>query len=205
MNGVIVDPGGPVVPDHAHPTVTCPTPPTFWLNEAGASITATVTDAGSGPVAGSVTVSVPTGTVGPGSVSVTGSDLAGNTTTVSCAFSVTYVFTGFQAPVDNPPTVNSAKAGSNVPVKWRITDANGVGVSNPASFVSVTSNGSGCTGATVDAIEQNPGNSGLQYLGNGNWQFNWKTPKDYGGQCRTDAGSTSPTVSPSRTADFKFK
>lgn len=35
-----------------------------------------------------------------------------------------------------------------------------------------------------DAIETYAGGSGLQYLGAGNWQFNWKVPKSYPGQCR---------------------
>ena len=53
-------------------------------------------------------------------------------------------------------------------------------------------------------IEQYTGSSGLQYLGDGYWQFNWKTPKTYTGQCRTmyvefNDGQTSPEV------QFKFR
>ena len=36
-----------------------------------------------------------------------------------------------------------------------------------------------------DEIEQYAGGSGLQDLGNGYYQFNWKTPKSYKGHCRT--------------------
>ena len=40
-------------------------------------------------------------------------------------------------------------------------------------------------GQPADAIETYSGTSGLQYLGDGTWQFNWKTPKTCAGQCRT--------------------
>ncbi len=36
-----------------------------------------------------------------------------------------YGFSGFFSPVDNLPTVNSAKAGQAIPVLWRIVDKNG--------------------------------------------------------------------------------
>jgi hypothetical protein len=55
--------------------------------------------------------------------------------------------------------------------------------SNPASFVnlSAASVTYGNWVANPDsAIEEYAaGNSGLQYQGNGNWQFNWKTPREY--------------------------
>jgi hypothetical protein len=35
-----------------------------------------------------------------------------------------------------------------------------------------------------EMTEYAAGNSGLQYLGNGNWQYNWKTPKEFALQCR---------------------
>ena len=54
----------------------------------------------------------------------------------------------------------------------------------------------------TDAVEDYAGESGLQYLGDGNSQFNWKTLKDYAGQCRmlTLELSDGTTL----TADFKF-
>jgi hypothetical protein len=58
-------------------------------------------------------------------------------------------------------------------------------------------------GEPADAIEEYAGSSGLRYLGNGEWQFNWKTPKAYSGQCRlmTMALSDASTY----TAEFIFK
>ena len=107
----------------------------------------------------------------------------------------------FAAPIDNTE-LNLAKAGQSVPVKWRVTDTDGNPVGFASHFKSVTSSGDTCESGPTDEIETYAGGSGLQYLGDGNWQFNWKTPKDYAGQCRTlklelSNGSTL-------TADFKF-
>jgi hypothetical protein len=115
-----------------------------------------------------------------------------------------YQFTGFFQPIDMT-AVNIAKAGQSVPVKWRLTDANGVAISDPASFVGLYSFGNTCeSGTPSDEVETYSGSSGLQYLGDGYWQFNWKTPKTYAGACRTmyvkfNDGTTSPML------DFKFK
>ncbi len=117
-----------------------------------------------------------------------------------------YQFTGFFQPIDMN-AVNIAKAGQAIPVKWKLTDANGVPISDPSSFVGLYSYSVSCTdfnGAPPDAIETYSGSSGLQYLGDGYWQFNWKTPKTYANTCRTmyvqfQGGFKSPEV------DFKFK
>ena len=116
--------------------------------------------------------------------------------------------------VNNPSTVNVSKAGQGVPVKYQITDANGVGISDPSSFVSLQVVPSGtCTGLPTDAIETYTGTSGLQYLGSGNWQYNWATPKSYVGTCKTmilklnDGFVPDTTKSPPdpRYALFQFK
>jgi hypothetical protein len=113
-------------------------------------------------------------------------------------------FTGFAQPIDMTAT-NLAKAGQTIPVKWRLLDANGVPVSDPASFVGLRTQAGSCdAGGPSDAVETYSGSSGLQYLGDGYWQYNWKTPKNYAGKCRTmyielQGGLTSPTVT------FQFK
>lgn len=79
----------------------------------------------------------------------------------------TYAFNGFFSPIDNVPVVTSARAGQAIPIKWRLTIA-GAPLSNPASFVGVTSTGGTCAGGTApDDIETYVGGSGLQYLGDG--------------------------------------
>jgi hypothetical protein len=116
-------------------------------------------------------------------------------------------FAGFFEPIDNE-IVNVAKAGQAIPVKWRLTDFTGMPISDPASFVGLYSYSVMCSdfsGIPTDAIEQYAaGASGLQYMGDGYWQFNWKTPKGYAGKCidmyiQFEDGTTSPI------ANFKFK
>ena len=117
---------------------------------------------------------------------------------------MTYAFQGFSAPIDNLPVINSAKAGQAIPIKWRVTNFQGVGVADPASFSSVTTvSGSCSSNAPLDVVEDYTGNSGLQYLGNGWWQFNWKTPKTYANLCREMRLNLSDGSM--HTASFKFK
>jgi hypothetical protein len=99
---------------------------------------------------------------------------------------VEYIFDGFAAPVDSAPTLNSAKAGQVIPLKWRLTDASGSPVTDLA-IASVKVASLECSsGATSDAIEEYAaGGSGLQNLGDGYYQYNWKTPKSYAGSCKT--------------------
>ena len=195
--------------DLSNPTVTCSAAPNFILNQPGAEVSASVSDSVSGAAASPVTASVNTSSVGTFTQSLTGYDNAGRSTTVGCSYTVGYNFDGFFQPIDNT-LANSAKAGQSVPVKWRLTDYFGVGVSDPASFRTVASvAGSGaCSGLPVDAIETYAGSSGLQYLGDGYWQFNWQTPKAYAGQCRTmklylNDGTASGAAY--KTASFLFK
>ncbi len=74
--------------DATAPTVVCGATPTYWLTQSGATVSATVSDATSGPVQANVTVAISTATPGARSALVTGSDLAGNTTTANCPYNV---------------------------------------------------------------------------------------------------------------------
>jgi Tol biopolymer transport system component len=171
--------------DLTDPVVSCPAPPSFELNQPEATLTATVSDELSGPLTSSVTVDVPTLSVGESNVDIIGYDRAGRSQTASCSYRVGYAVEAFSAPINNPPTVNKAKAGQTIPVKWRLTDALGLPVFDPASFVSITSGAGTCSPSDpTDEIETYSGSSGLQYQGNGWWQFNWKSLSGYAGQCR---------------------
>jgi len=118
-----------------------------------------------------------------------------------------YTFDGFFSPLENAPTVNNAKAGQAIPVKWRLTDASGVPISDPWSFKSITSYAVNCgtfSGDPSDPVEEySSGSSGLQYLGDGYWQFNWKTPKSYAGKCRVMVLALGDSTT--HTANFTFK
>lgn len=95
-------------------------------------------------------------------------------------------FQGFSAPVDMPPDLNAVKAGQSVPFRWRLVGADGAPVSDlDAVRIRVTS--LPCPlGSTADQLEETgAGASGLQNLGDGFYQYNWKTPKGYARSCKT--------------------
>jgi hypothetical protein len=121
--------------------------------------------------------------------------------------STTYNFEGFFAPVDNPPIVNTAKAGSAVPINWRLTTSDGSPVSDPNNVLGLFSYQVSC--GTTDGLEAPvetvaSGSSGLQYKGDGNWQINWKTLASYPrGSCRLLELRLNDGTS--HYANFKFK
>jgi len=132
---------------------------------------------------------------GLGSITATCSgalDAAGNAADLAVVHytvnipSNTYNFTGFASPVDNNGILNTAKAGQTIPLKWRITDANGNPVIN-LTGVTVTAVSLSCPSVpTTDAIEEYAtSNSGLQNLGDGYYQWNWKSPSTYANTCKT--------------------
>jgi hypothetical protein len=168
---------------------------------------------GSGPSAiGTVTYNPPFGTIlNPGITSLKVDAAATsnyNPATATVYINVVYTFTGFTSPVDMMPVVNKANAGQAIPTKWHLSGANGIVISDPSSFVALRSYPVSCTdftGNPEDAItEYYAGNSDLIYKGNGDWQFNWKTPKTYAGTCR-DMYVEFKGGQHSLVAEFKFK
>lgn len=69
--------------------------------------------------------------------------------------------------------------------KWRLSDSTGP-VADPDSVVSVASRTIACeTGLAEAEGEQTMANGGgLQYLGNGEWHYNWVTLHSWAGTCR---------------------
>jgi len=110
--------------DQTPPTVTCGTAPVFALGGPGGNVSATVTDAPSGPAASPVLAAVTsadTASAGPGTKSLTGFDNAGNQTTVNCPYTVGYQFLGFFSPLPR----QNVNAGSTVSVKFALADNTG--------------------------------------------------------------------------------
>jgi hypothetical protein len=120
---------------------------------------------------------------------------------------VKYNFEGLFAPVDRPNIMNVSKAGQGVPLKWRLTNYLGAPVLdfNPTALgVAVT--GLQCTvSATLDQIEEYAGNSGLQNLGDGYYQFNWKTPGNYANTCKAVGLNLGEGTPRGPLAYFNFK
>ena len=176
--------------------------------DGGASVPAAAEDGAFDEVTEDVTATFTPTQVGTHQVCMHGTDSLSNVGAASCqSYLVTYAFAGFFAPIDNGP-LNSARAGQAIPAKWRLTDGLGTPIPDATSFAGLFSYPINCLdlqGDVVDSVEEYAaGDSGLQYNGDGYWQFNWKTPKSYAGTCRAmyvvfDSGATSPVVK------FQFK
>lgn len=155
-------------------------------------------------VAENVTATFSATKKGTNEVCVRGTDQYNNVGDPTCQYFVaTYKFTGFFEPINvdaNNVDLVAAKAGQAIPAKWRITDANGVPIADPGSFAGLWSIQVSCDGLLdipYDVLEEASGGSGLQYNGDGYWQFNWKTPKSYSNTCRSmyvrfDTNTASP-------------
>ena len=191
--------------DKIAPMVAC-NAASFLLNQPGAVVTATVSDGLSGPLSVTANSSADTSSVGSKTVSITGYDNAGNSTTVSCPYTVGYRFDGLYAPVDRPNTLNVSKAGQAIPLKWRLTDYNNDPVTILATVVVSVSNVSCALGTSDDLVEElASGSSGLQNLGDGYYQFNWKTPTSYAGSCKSLNLKLGDEVIRTGLAYFSFK
>ena len=128
-----------------------------------------------------------TSSVGMHSFAIQAVDLAGNSTTQSVSYVVQYSFNGFGSPIVNSPYINAVSAGSTVPVKWQLQDANGAYVSSLSSFLSLVSYPVTCPGAPAVAISSSTttGDSTPHYDSSSNqFVYNWKTDGSWSG-CRT--------------------
>ena len=74
--------------------------------------------------------------------------------------------------------MNVSKAGQAIPLKWRLTDANGAPVSDLTAVAIKAKDLSCASGVTTDLIEEYAAGArrGSTTMGDGNYQFNWKTP-----------------------------
>lgn len=119
-----------------------------------------------------------------------------------------YSSIGFTSPVDLNDVLNLAKAGQTIPLKWLLLDGSGNPVTNldPTS-VEVTVTGYTCAaGNGTDVVEvYAAGTSGLQNLGEGYYQYNWKTLKSYANSCKMLTLNISDWTTSGLTALFEFK
>jgi hypothetical protein len=149
--------------------------------------------AGSGIDANGCKVTVSGGTangVGTLTFAATATDRAGNTTTVTGSYSIRYRFDGFLQPINDTGhaqtcgtgcSVSIFKAGSTVPAKFQLKDANGNLVQASTLPVWLTPVRGGATAAPVDesTFSDAPTTGGAyrwdstaqQYI------YNWGTPK----------------------------
>jgi hypothetical protein len=156
---------------------------------------------------------VDTSSVGYKAVTCTATDRAGNTATATATYQVVYDFAGFSHPVDNldengNQVLNEVKAGKAIPLKWRLTDATGAPVTTLGGARIDVAGISCSSGTTLDQLEEiAAGGSGLQNLGDGYYQLNWKSPTSYANSCkrlRLDLSEGSTAKPDFHTADFRF-
>ena len=95
-----------------------------------------------------------------------------------------YQWSGFLQPVDNLPTVNSAKAGSAVPVNFSLGGNYGLNIFAQGYPKVQAVNCS--SGAPTDEIEQTvTAGASLSYdAASGQYSYTWKTDKSWAGSCR---------------------
>jgi hypothetical protein len=165
------------------------------------------TDGGSGTVSctGSIANGASlTGAFGPRTLTVTAVDAAGNKAEKTASFSVPWPFAGFFRPVDNPPTVNVATAGSAIPLKFSLGGNRSLDIIE-SGYPQVEKEEpcpSGPT-STVDETVTASSNNLSYSAGSDRYIFVWKTDKAWSKSCRKlvlklKDGST-------HTADFRFK
>src|SRR5215203_3315723 len=115
-----------------------------------------------------------------------------------------YAFQGFYQPVDNPPTINVAKARVGIPVKFSLGGDQGLDIF-AADYPKSQRIACDST-APIDRIEQtvSAGASNISYdVATGQYIYVWKTTKAWKGTCRQftmklDDGTV-------HRANFKFK
>jgi hypothetical protein len=96
-----------------------------------------------------------------------------------------YNFSGFFQPIDNLPTVNVAKAGSAIPVKFSLGGNQGLDIFQ-SGYPKVTTGVACGTSALSDPIETTvtAGTSSLQYDSTANqYSYIWKTDSAWAGEC----------------------
>lgn len=132
-----------------------------------------------GPVA--IGANLNTTSAGVKSVTVNAADNAGNTSSANVNYTVVYNFSGYFAPVNNPPVVNTGKANRTYPVKWQLRDAGANFISALSAVKSVSYKATSCTAfnsGVTDPLEATAsGSSGLRYDSVANqYLYNWASP-----------------------------
>lgn len=96
-----------------------------------------------------------------------------------------FTFDGFFSPVENPPVINVAKAGSAIPVKFSLGGDQGLQIFEagyPGSLLTTCD-----SSAPLDAVEETAtaGSSALSYdAATDTYTYVWKTKKPWAGTCR---------------------
>jgi hypothetical protein len=197
--------------DRTGPEVTIAAPianGAFAKNQVVPASFACSDDGGVASCTGTVSNGTPidTSSYGPHSFTVQATDVSGNHTTLTVTYTVGYRFSGFFQPIDNPPILNVAKAGSAVPVVFSLGGNQGLAIlaADSPSTTQIGCDNAAPTASVPDDPTDTAGKSGLSYdAKSGQYTYVWKTAKSWSGTCRRlNVALTDGTV---HTANFKFK
>jgi hypothetical protein len=156
----------------------------FDFGDSLPSVTCDATDNLSGIESCTIDPATLPTSVGTHTITVTAKDNAGNEASTSIQYTiVAWTIKGFYQPVDNPPIVNVAKAGSTIPLKFEvfktvsgeeIEDTNKIVQPLKAQRISCTT----LNDSQTDEIELTAtGGTSLRYDPTaGQFIYNWKTP-----------------------------
>jgi sugar lactone lactonase YvrE len=147
---------------------------------------------------------VDTTSVGAKMFTVSATDGAGNSASLTHTYNVVYAFTGFFAPIDNVPVLNVLKAGAAVTVKFRLGGNQSLDVLAPGHPRSVVTS---CDStAQLDVVEETvaAGGSSLTYDAIADqYVYVWKTEKSWANACRQLVVKLRDGTE--HRADFKLK
>lgn len=155
--------------DKTPPSITMPTLAASYALNASVTLSFAASDSLSGlssvnatlngvPVSSGSTLTL--GQPGTNTFTLTATDVAGNTATQTATFTVLYNFGGFLPPISNDGgTV--FKLGSTVPVKFRLTDGSGAGVSTAVAHLALQLMSDGLpSGTPIDATASGAADTG---------------------------------------------
>jgi hypothetical protein len=117
-------------------------------------------------------------------------------------YDVLYDFSGFKPPVDNPPTINVAQAGTSIPVRFSLDGYQGLDVLAAAPTSAPIPCDPTDPQDRIERVTKRP--SGLTYRPKtDSYVYVWQTSRTWIGQCRQFTlqlrdGST-------HTANFEFR
>jgi hypothetical protein len=188
-NCATAGPVGANLVDKRGPTVTFTTPADGATHLLGADVDADYGcgDGGSGLTSCEGTVpsgaAIDTSTVGPHSVTVTGTDQVGNATTVSHGYEVHYDFSGFGGQLS--AALARVNAGQVVPVTFSLSGNHGLDVL-AAGWPRSADVACGSTAPVDDGeVTENPRPQTLTYdAGGDTYTYLWKTDRAWRGTCR---------------------
>jgi YVTN family beta-propeller protein len=121
-----------------------------------------------------------------GTVDITVTTAAGTSSATSGdQYSYTFPFTGWESPVDNPPTFNEVNSGQAIPMKFSLGGNFGLGII--ASGYPTVTQVSCTTGAPLNTgtLTDTAGGSGLQFdPSSDTYTYVWKTTKSMRNTCQ---------------------